>query len=122
MISLLNLLILSLRLTLAVQGHVFGSLPDDFSGDRITSSDLSSNQELHGFSIPAFPNENGFIEAEEEKTEDKSEGLADILDLRFQDFFERELRLLSNTIFGNKPIQGDLDLYDIFQSWKTHLS
>ncbi|SDA50812.1 hypothetical protein SAMN03080617_00755 [Algoriphagus alkaliphilus] len=121
MISLLNLLILSLRLTLAVQGQAVGILLNDFFGDRIAASDLGSDQELHEFLIPAFANEYGFIEAEEEKTEDKSESVADILALLFQDSIEREPRLLSNTIFGNKPIQGDLHLYDIFQSWKTHL-
>ena len=77
MISLLNLLLLSLRLTLAVQSQAVGILLNDFSGDRITTLDLSSDQELHEFLIPAFANENGFIEAEEEKTEDKSESKPD---------------------------------------------
>jgi hypothetical protein len=125
MISFLSLITFLLRLTLAIQGQLVTVLPVDSAQERVCLDfNLPSNQ-VHPIIGTESGNETGRVETESEEkseTESESESFADLLDSLYADSNSCEYSRYYNPFFGSKGVQGDRHLYDLFHSWKTHLS
>ncbi|HSF52583.1 MAG TPA: hypothetical protein VLA71_02470 [Algoriphagus sp.] len=123
MISLLGLITFLLRLTLAIQGQFVEVLPADFSEERICLDFSAPDQNVHPILNPESGNENALVEAEkEEKNETEGESLADLLEALYEASINALGQTYYNPFFGNKALLGDQHLYDLFHSWKIHLS
>lgn len=125
MISILNLITLFLRLSLALQGQVA-----EFSELGISPKVIHCN-ELSGHQVFISEDSNwlyGNISLtrkleKEERLEVEGESFIEFSDLFSFSFSEQVSILGSNPTFGNKAIRGSLPpLYDFFQSWKIYLS
>lgn len=123
MISLLGLITFLLRLTLAIQDQFVEVLPADFSEERICLDFSAPDQNVHPILNPESGNENALVEAEkEEKNETEGESLADLLEALYEASINALGQTYYNPFFGNKALLGDQHLYDLFHSWKIHLS
>ena len=124
MVSLLSLFTFLLRLTLMIQSQVGLILPGANDSDGACVSLSSSDLTLVYASFSSFgENSEALFEAEEEeKNESESETLADLLDAIQESSFSSEDKEYYDPFFGNKGLQGNLHLYDLFHSWKTPLS
>lgn len=123
MIPFLGLITFLLRLTLAIQSQLAGVFPLDFPENGPCLVQKSHDFEV--YSIVSLENGNfdSLCETEkEEKSESESDSLADLL----QDLFEAGFPVVNkehyNSFFGSKAKQGNQHLYDLFHSWKVHLS
>lgn len=125
MISILSLITLFLRLSLAIQGGLGMHSVQDQSGDQLHCQSNSPTQE----SLYSDPNwfEGNISLARKLENEERVEAEAD----SFLDFYTDLAlnpysiahELVPNSEFGTKAIRGSLPpLYDIFHSWKIHLS
>lgn len=123
MISFLGLITFLLRLTLAIQGQVVAVLPLDFSEEKSCVAPVADNSQIHSIINIENGNSNALCEGEkEEKSESETESLADFLDALNEAGFLVSHKEYYNPFFGNKALQGDQHLYDLFHSWKVHLS
>jgi hypothetical protein len=123
MISILGLLTFLLRLTLVIQSQIVAVLPADFTeGKRCVDQEVT-NPQFH--SLVDFENANStaLYEAEkEEKNESETETLAKFLHAFYEAGFAERFKNYYNPFFGNKALQGNQHLYDLFHAWKIHLS
>lgn len=123
MISFLGLITFLLRLTLVIQSQVAVVMPVDSTQEGVCWDLSAPSQQVHPVVSTESGNESGRVETEnEEKNEPESESFADLLDSLYADSLNREDSRYYNPFFGNKGLQGDRHLYDLFHSWKTHLS
>ncbi len=125
MISFLSLITFLLRLTLAIQGQLVTVLSVDPAQERVCLDFNGPSQQVHPILSTETGNKAGRIETEKEEkseSESESESLADLLDSLYADSLSREFSRYYNPFFGSKGVQGDRHLYDLFHSWKTHLS
>lgn len=123
MVSLLGLITLLLRLTLVVQSHVITFFPGDFAEDKVCNASGADDFQLHSILETDGNNAFALCEAEEEeKSESETEVLADLLHSLYEAGLSHNFKTYYNPFFGNKALQGDQHLYDLFHSWKTHLS
>ena len=122
--SLIGLITLFLRLTLVIQSQVVEILPSEPSVNQDCIA-LTSPVGHVSSSESTFPNTISLIRKleTEEKQEIEGDQLhlgVDYFDVKFS---ENVSETSSNSIFGNKALRGSLPpLYDLFHSWKTHLS
>lgn len=123
MISFLSLISFLLRLTLVFQSQIVAVLPAETQSEKICIDYSEKDQRVHSTFNLAKEHSDALVESEkEEKNESEWESLADWLNpvklagpnLASQEYY--------NPFFGNKALQGNLHLYDLFQSWKTPLS
>ena len=125
MISFLSLITLFLRLSLAIQGG-FGvySVPDQ-SGDQLHCQTNSVTQESL-YSDPNWFEGNISLVRKlenEERVEAESDSFLDFQTDLSLEFLSTAHELVPNSEFSTKAIRGSLPpLYDIFHSWKIHLS
>lgn len=125
MISLLGLITLFLRLSLAIQGQVIGLSDFAAASEKIQCSEHSASKEI----VSSDPSQ-GFGNVslarkleKEEKVEVEGEGFIEYSSYISFSFAGQISILDSNPAFGNKAIRGSLPpLYDFHQSWKIHLS
>lgn len=123
MISFIGLITFLLRLTLAIQGQVIAILPLDFSDDKRCIAPVADKSQIHSIVNFESANSNALCEAEkEEKSESETESLADFLDSSNEAGLLVSHKEYYNPFFGNKALKGNQHLYDLFHSWKTHLS
>lgn len=123
MVSLLGLITFLLRLTLAIQGQLVTILPDDFLQENLCITSDSTHNQVHATPLQDRSNALAYCEAEsEEKNESEKETLADLLQAFYEAGFSKDNSSFYNPFFGSKGFQGGLHLYDLFHSWKTHLS
>jgi hypothetical protein len=123
MISTLSLITFFLRLTLVIQSQLIGQIPVDFSGEKVCLGIAAPDQKVHPVFNPESGNENALIESEkEEKSETESETHSEFLSSLIQSNFRFVGQSKVNPFFGSKALLGDQHLYDLFHSWKTHLS
>lgn len=123
MISFLGLITFLLRLTLTIQSQVVGVFPADFSDERICLDYSQADQQVHPVFNSESGNDNALVKSEtEEKNETESETVADFADHSFEAGFNPHVKPFLNPFFGNKALLGDQHLYDLFHSWKIHLS
>lgn len=123
MISFLGLITFLLRMTLAIQGQVIAVLPLDFSEEKRCIAPAAYDSFI--YSIIGFENGNSdaLCEGEkEEKGESESESFADFLEGQNETEFLVIHKEYYNPFFGNKALQGNQHLYDLFLSWKVNLS
>ncbi len=125
MISFLSLITLFLRLSLAIQGGLGVYSVQDYSKDQLHCQTNSPTQAtLH--SDPTWIEGNISLVRKlenEERVESEGDSFLDFYtDLSFE-FLSTAHELVPNSEFGTKAIRGSLPpLYDIFQTWKIHLS
>lgn len=123
MISFLGLITFLLRLTLAIQAQMVTFLPADFFQESLCVTSESTHHEIQAVPLQDKSSTLALCEAEsEEKSESETETLANLLQAFNEAGFFQENTSYSNPFFGNKSLQGGLHLYDLFHSWKTHLS
>jgi hypothetical protein len=123
MISLLSLITFLLRLTLAIQGQLVAVLPAELGHERVCLDLGAPNQQVHPVFHSESGNQSGLVESEkEERNETETESLVDFLESLHVESLSFDFRFQYNPFFGSKGLQGDRHLYDLFHSWKTHLS
>lgn len=124
MISILSLFTFLLRLTLMIQSQVGMILPGSEESDSACLSIFTSDQtQVYASFASLGENSDALFEAEEEeKNESESETLADLLDAIHAAGFSVKDKEYYDPFFGNKGLQGNLHLYDLFHSWRTPLS
>lgn len=123
MISFLGSIAFLLRLTLAIQGQVIAVLPLDFSDDKSCIAPVANDSQINSITNFESGNSNALCEGEEEeKSESETESLADFLETLKDAGFLVENKEHYNPFFGNKALQGNQHLYDLFNSWKVHMS
>jgi hypothetical protein len=123
MISFLGLIAFLLRLTLAIQGQVIAVLPFDLSEEKSCIAPVPHGSQIHSILNFENGNSNALCEGEsEEKSESESESLGDSLGTLKEAGLLVRHKQFYNPFFGNKALQGDQHLYDLFHSWKIHLS
>ncbi len=123
MISIFSLITFFLRLTLAIQSQLIALNPADFSSEKGCLEITAPDQQVHPVFNPESGNENALIESEkEEKSETESETLSEFLSSLIHSNFRFVGQFKVNPFFGSKALLGDQHLYDLFHSWKTHLS
>ncbi|RIW14538.1 hypothetical protein D0X99_13360 [Algoriphagus lacus] len=125
MISILGLITLFLRLSLAIQGQVVELSDLAITENKIQCAEHSPSQEII-YSESNWLSGNISLARKlekEERVEIEGESFLGYLDLVSFSFPEKVSILISNSVFGNKAIRGSLPpLYDFFHSWKIHLS
>lgn len=124
MISLIGLITLFLRLTLVLQSQVAEVLPVDQSVNQ-ECVNYSSQDGFVATSEGVFANNVSLIrklETEEKQEVEDGNLLFYVDDFNFR-FLDEASKADTNPIFGNKALRGSLPpLYDLFHSWKIHLS
>ena len=123
MISIIGLITFLLRLTLVLQSQVMSFLADEIGEDQICSAiggdDFQINSILASEGYDPF----ALCEAEEEeKSESETESIADLSHSFNESRFPQNTKAFYNPFFGNKALQGNQHLYDLFHCWKNHLS
>jgi hypothetical protein len=124
MVSLIGLITLFLRLTLAIQSQMVEVVPSEPSNKNECIA-LTSPVGHITSSEGSFTNNISLIRKleTEEKQEVEGDNLLLIVDYFNLRFFENASRVGLNSFFGNKALRGSLPpLYDLFHSWKIHLS
>ncbi len=122
MVSFLGLIVFLLRLTLAIQSQMIAVLPADYLQGKSHISIETSDFQIHSATPAENVNPAALCEGEKEKNESESESLADLLQALQEAGFSLKSRHYFDPNFGNKALQGNLHLYDLFHSWKVHLS
>ncbi len=123
MVSLLGLISFLLRLTLAIQGQLIAFIPGDFLQENLSITSDSTRNQVHAIPLEDWSSALALCEAEsEEKSESETETLADLLQAFYEAGISNENTSHYNPFFGSKSLKGSLHLYDLFHSWKTHLS
>jgi hypothetical protein len=123
--SLLGLITLFLRLSLAIQGQLIEFSDVSNSTEQIHCKEYSASQKvISAGSDWLYGNINLVRKLEkEERVEVEGENSLDFSEFVSGNLFKQDSKLGSNSIFGNKAIRGSLPpLYDFFHSWKIHLS
>ncbi|MCU0399523.1 MAG: hypothetical protein MUE75_00730 [Algoriphagus sp.] len=125
MISFLSLITLYLRLSLAIQGGLGVYSVQDQSGDQLHCQTNSATQESL-YSDPNWFEGNISLVRKlenEERVEAESDSFLDFQTDVSLEFLSTAHELVPNSEFSTKAIRGSLPpLYDIFHSWKIHLS
>lgn len=125
MISILGLITLFLRLSLAIQGQVVELSDLSIAGEKIECTEHTPTQEII-YSESNWLSGNISLARnleKEERVEVEGESFLGFSDFISFNFSEKVSILISNSTFGNKAIRGSLPpLYDFFHSWKIHLS
>lgn len=125
MISILHLIALFFRLSLALQGQAVEFSELGISHENIHCKEESAPQEIiSAGSNWLYGNISLARKLEkEERVEVEGESFIEFSDL-FSFSFSQQVSILgSNPTFGNKAIRGSLPpLYDFFNSWKIHQS
>jgi len=125
MISFLSLIPLFFRLTLAIQGGLGVYSVHDQSGVQLHCQSNSPTQESL-YSDPNWFEGNISLARKlenEERVEAESDSFLDFQSDLSLDFLSTAHELVPNSEFSTKAIRGSLPpLYDIFHSWKIHLS
>lgn len=125
MISFLSLITLFLRLSLAIQGGLGVYSEQAQSGDQLHCQSHSSSEESL-YSDPNWFEGNISLARKlenEERVEAESDSCLDFYTDLTLNFRFTTHQLVPNSEFGTKAIRGSLPpLYDIFHSWKIHLS
>ncbi len=124
MVSLIGLITLFLRLTLVIQSQVVEVLPSEPSVSHACIA-LTSPVGHISSSDGSFTNNISLIRKLETEEKQELEGDNLLFNGNYFNFrfFENASEAGLNPIFGNKAIRGSLPpLYDLFHSWKTHLS
>ena len=123
MISLIGLITFLLRLTLLLQTQVMSFLPGELAGDQVCHALEADDFQVHSVLNLDGTDPFALCEAEEEeKSESETESLANLGDQFDESGFAQNSKTFYNPFFGNKALQGNQHLYDLFHSWKTHLS
>lgn len=123
MISLIGIITFLLRLTLFFQSQAIAFFPGDFISNKECEALEADNFQLHSIFEEDGNNSLALCESEEEeKSESETETLAKKVDFINESGFAQNSKTFYNPFFGNKALQGNQHLYDLFHSWKTHLS
>ena len=125
MISFLSIITLFLRLSLAIQGSWGGYSIQDHSGDQLHCQSSTPTQESLYSDPNWFEGNISLIRKleNEERVEAESDSFLGFCSDLTPDFLSSAHELVPNSEFGTKAIRGSLPpLYDIFHSWKIHLS
>lgn len=125
MISFLSLITLFLRLSLAIQGGLGVNSDQVPSGDQLHCQQTSPTQESLYADPTWFEGNISLVRKleNEERVEAESDSFLDFYTGISIDFLFTAHELVPNSEFSTKAIRGSLPpLYDIFHSWKIHLS
>lgn len=125
MISFLSLITLFLRLSLAIQGGLGVNSDQVPSGDQLHCQQTSPTQESLYADPTWFEGNISLVRKleNEERVEAESDSFLDFYTDLSIDFLSTAHELVPNSEFSTKAIRGSLPpLYDIFHSWKIHLS
>jgi hypothetical protein len=123
MISIIGLFTFLIRLTLALQSQVVSFLPGEFDSDQVCNAIEADDFQIHSILASEGNDPFALCEAEEEeKSESETESLAGLVHSFQESGFSKNSKTFYNPFFGNKALQGNQHLYDLFHSWKTHLS
>jgi hypothetical protein len=125
MISTLGLITLLLRLSLAIQGQI-GMIEDLVHQNELFScTNERPDKEYLSNDADGFYGNISLIRKleKEERVEVEGEGFPNFSTEISFDYHVKSLLISSGAGFCTKPIRGSLlPLYDIFHSWKIHLS
>lgn len=124
MVSIFGIITLFLRLALAIQSHAVEVFPLDLTEKQsCVNSSLPNN--VLDVSENNFANNISLVRKLETEEKDELEGSSNFFNLEYLylNLLEITTGFISNPIFGNKPLRGSQPpLYDLFHSWKIHLS
>lgn len=123
MMLIQGLFVFLLRLTLLIQSPVAELFPHEIIKEDQFVSSAANDSQIHSKINADHQNICGLCEGEkEEKSESETESLADCLAALNEAGFLVSHKEYYNPFFGNKALQGNQHLYDLFHSWKIHLS
>ncbi len=127
MSSILSLIIFLLRLTLLFEGPLVQVFPAGLQGSpQICAATTTAGNHVDGYIIADGEVDDALIEVQEEEEESRHEkdqtSFSDWLGRSFYPASAKALHGEYYSYFTNKPKQGNLHLYDVYESWKIYLS
>jgi len=122
MVSFLSLTVFLFRLTLAIQSQMTVVFSLDYLQGKSHLSIEISDLKIHSLTPTEKENPSDLWEGEKDKDESESERLVDLPQVLQETGFSFKSKHYFNPNFRNKALQGNLHFYDLFHSWKHHLS